>query len=298
VVEAADIVASAVEVTSPMLEQRAQRLRLAMPRTGLAISVDTARMTQVLSNLLANASKFSDPGAEIRMLATLDHDEVVLHVEDTGIGIDPEMLPRVFDAFSQEQQNLARSRGGLGLGLAIVRSLVAMHGGKVSAHSEGRGKGAIFTVRLPHASQHVSALAHAAEVAESAPPRRDVRRILIVDDNRDAAAMLSDMLGALGYITRTAHDGPSALALLDAFRPEIALLDLGLPVMDGYELARAMRASPAAAEARLYAISGYGQARDRARAKEAGFDAHFVKPVDLDAILRAFGTTHTTPASR
>jgi PAS domain S-box-containing protein len=288
VVEMADIVTGAIEVTSPMLEQRTQRLRMVVPRPGLAVCVDTARMTQVVSNLLVNASKYSDPGTEIRISAALEHDEVVLHVDDAGIGIDPEMLPRVFDVFSQEQQTLARSSGGLGLGLAIVRSLVTMHGGNVSAHSAGRGKGATFTVRLPHAAQHVSALAGASELAGPAPQRASARRILIVDDNPDASAMLSDLLGALGHVIQTAHDGPSALALLDAFRPEIALLDLGLPVMDGYELARAMRASPAAAGARLYAVSGYGQERDRARTKDAGFDAHFVKPVDLDAIVRAF----------
>jgi len=288
VVELSEVVARAIEVASPMLEQRHQHLRVSVPHSGLPVLVDSERMTQVIGNLLTNASKYSDPHGEIRMSARRYAGEVALRVEDSGIGIEPEMLPRVFDLFSQERQSLDRSRGGLGLGLAIVRNLVQMHGGTVTAESEGRGRGAAFTIRLPHSRGIAATSTQPSGAPRSMLARRiDSRRVLIVDDNKDAAEMLSDLLTSLGHVARIAPDGPTALTMLETFAPDVALLDLGLPVMDGYDLARRLRSSSAASRARLFAVTGYGKAADRARSREAGFDDHFVKPLELDAIVRA-----------
>jgi PAS domain S-box-containing protein len=286
-IEVAEVVARAIEVASPLLEQRGQHLTVSVPRCGLPVIVDPTRLAQVFSNLLTNASKYTDAGGHVWVTARPEDEHAVVEVRDSGIGIDPEMLPRVFDLFAQEAQSLERARGGLGLGLAIVSSLVKMHGGSVTAESEGRGKGAVFTVRLPR-----SELADSLTAPESAPPlqaaqRIDARRVLIVDDNNEAAELLADVLSSVGHMTRVAHDGPAALAILTEFAPDVALLDIGLPVMDGYELARRMRATPLGASARIYALTGYGQESDRRRSREAGFDAHLVKPVDLNTVVRA-----------
>ncbi|MFT3775801.1 MAG: response regulator [Minicystis sp.] len=208
-------------------------------------------------------------------------------MRDNGIGIDAEMLPRVFDLFTQERQALDRSQGGLGLGLAIVKSLVTMHGGSVSARSEGRGRGSEFEIRLP-ASDRAAPIA--APDPAPLPPERPATpaparsRILVVDDNPDAAELLADSLSALGYALRVAHNGPAALRIAASFAPEVALLDIGLPVMDGYELARRLREQPACARVRLVAITGYGQEADRRRSEEAGFGAHLVKPVPIERL--------------
>jgi signal transduction histidine kinase len=284
-VEMAEVVARAVELTSPLFEQRNQRLRASVPSSGMCVCVDMARMTQVVSNLLTNASKYSDVGDEITIVAERRDDEVVVHVEDRGIGIEADMLPLVFELFSQERQSLARSRGGLGLGLAIVRNLVAMHGGAASAHSEGRGKGSRFSVSVPRCEHDAAATAVLSQPAQT--PSDQTLRILIVDDNEDSAELLSALLRRLGHETRVAHDGAEALALVDDFAPEVAVLDIGLPVMDGYELARELRARSSTRAARLFALTGYGQDGDRKRALEAGFDAHFVKPLDIEDVVRA-----------
>jgi len=210
-------------------------------------------------------------------------DEIVVRVADTGRGIAAEMLPRVFDLFVQEHQNLDRSRGGLGLGLAIVKSLVELHGGRVEATSGGKGKGSTFVVRL---------LAAPVTTATSPITGRTTRlssagiSVLVVDDNVDAASLLSDLLELRGYTTRVAHDAPQALALANDFIPDVALLDIGLPAMDGYELARRLRALPGWSNVRLLAVTGYGQSSDRQRSKEAGFDHHLVKPIDVESLQR------------
>jgi CheY-like chemotaxis protein len=285
--EIADIVAEAIEVTSPLLEQRGQRLRVSVGRPGLVVRIDPQRMTQVLSNLLTNASKYSDTGGEIRIGARAEGTQLVLRVEDAGIGIEPEMLPRVFDLFTQEHQSLDRSRGGLGLGLAIVRNLVTMHGGSVTAESEGRGRGSAFTVILPLCELASAPGAEREPAVPAVPHRSDGRRVMIVDDNVDAAEMVAEMLRLLGHVTQIAPDGPTALRAIEAFAPDVALLDIGLPVMDGYELARQLRAKPGASNLRLFAVTGYGQDEDRRRSRDAGFDGHLVKPLDLDAVVRA-----------
>jgi CheY-like chemotaxis protein len=216
------------------------------------------------------------------MSAALEGGEVVLRVRDTGIGIEPDMLPRVFDLFTQDRQAIDRAQGGLGLGLAIVRSLVALHGGSVTARSDGRGRGSEFVVRLPHVSMET---ASAESPADGLPPALDTGlRVLVVDDNEDAVFMLAEALTQAGHQTAVAHDGPEALQVAQRFRPDVALLDIGLPVMDGFELARQIRANRDLASVRLVAVTGYGQEHDRRRTQAAGFDAHLVKPVDIQRV--------------
>jgi CheY-like chemotaxis protein len=214
----------------------------------------------------------------------------MLTVRDSGIGIAPEMLPRVFDMFTQERQALARTQGGLGLGLSIVRNLVELHGGTVDARSEGRNRGSEFTVRLPLAAGATADTGAAPASRVQARAEGEGPTVLIVDDNEDAAAMLAEFVRSLGYRVRTAHDGPAALKAAAEIAPRIALLDIGLPVMDGYELAARLREVHRADALRLIAVTGYGQAADRDRTRQSGFDAHLVKPVDLDVLAELLGT--------
>jgi PAS domain S-box-containing protein len=289
-VDMADIVGKAIEMASPMLEQRAHALRVDVPRNVLHVDGDPTRLSQVVSNLVTNAAKYTPPGGQISIGAEPLEGQVVLRVRDSGIGIPPDVLPNIFDLFVQERQAIDRSQGGLGLGLTIVRNLVERHGGSVSAHSEGVGRGSEFIVRLPKARQtRAEASADAGPAATSAARRcgPGTPRILVVDDNEDAAEMLAEALEQKGYPTRVAHDAPTALRLAAEFSPEIAFLDLGLPVMDGYELAAHLRALPALAGLRLIALTGYGQDSDRQRTRQAGFHDHLVKPVGIDDIEAA-----------
>jgi len=217
-------------------------------------------------------------------------------VRDSGIGIRREMLPVVFDLFVQGRQGLDRSEGGLGLGLSIVKALVTLHHGTVEAHSNGPGKGSEFVVLLPSAPFGLAAGEAAVPVAvENAPVSGAIgRRVLLVDDNEDAAASLAEALEDLGHVVEVAHDGPAALAKLETFSPDVALLDIGLPLMDGYELARRIRHEPRLARIRLVSITGYGQHSDKVRAHEAGFDVHLVKPVDLGVIETVLAETAAT----
>ncbi len=295
-VNISDVVAKGIELASPLIEQRRHTLDVHVPRHGLEVDGDSLRLAQVVSNLLANAAKYTEQGGTITVVAERTDGHVLVRVRDTGIGITPEMLPRVFDLFVQERQTLERSQGGLGLGLTIVRSLAQMHGGTVSVHSEGPGRGAEFAVRLPIA---VSAAAPAPLAArgQSATPTADVAsdvRILVVDDNEDAADMLVEALRSRGFRVRDGRDGPAAIRIAAEFKPHIALLDIGLPVMDGYELAQRLRQLPGADGIRLCAVTGYAQEADRERSRAAGFDRHFAKPLDfdvLDAALRELSRT-------
>jgi signal transduction histidine kinase/CheY-like chemotaxis protein len=284
-VDVASVVAKAVETASPLLEERGHRLTTNVPRAGLSIEGDEHRLAQVVSNLLTNAAKYTPASGSIVVSAGRDGDSVLLSVKDSGLGIDPELLPRVFDQFVQGQRGLDRSEGGLGLGLAIVRSLVEMHRGQVCARSEGRGKGSEFIVRLPWAEG--AATERSAVPAAQPSQAFRARRVLVVDDNRDAAQTLGEALEEAGHTTRVTFDAPAALRLAEEFQPEVAVLDIGLPVMDGYELGRRLRALPSLGRLRLIALTGYGQDSDRTRSDEAGFDAHLVKPVDVDAVARA-----------
>ena len=283
-VELSGITAAAVETVQPLMEEREHALHVQV-EPGLMVEADSRRLIQVLVNLLTNAAKYSPRNRPIHLAAGADGDEVVVRVRDEGVGIDPEMLPRVFDLFCQERQSLARSRGGLGLGLAIVRNLVTLHGGSVGAFSEGRDRGSEFVVRLPRLKQPAaSAEAGALPAAEESKPARRAgakpARVLVVDDYALAAESLAMLLQEFGFETQIAHDGAAALAAMTQFQPDIALIDIGLPVMDGYELARSIRSMKQFEDMPLVAVTGYGQESDRARVKEAGFNEHLVKPVD------------------
>ena len=279
-IDIADIVAKALEMNAPAIEERRHVLNVHVPR-GLVVSGDAARLAQVLTNLLTNAAKYTDRAGTITITARLDHDHVEVVVADTGRGIAPETLPRVFDLFSQERQEIDRSEGGLGLGLAIVKSLVLAHGGTVEARSDGKGRGSEFMIRLP-VDPHEATTSESAVVPSTQPAAR--RRILLVDDNADALELLAASLEALGHVTRVATSGSSALQVVADFHPDVVLLDLGLPVMDGFEVARRIRALPDGAKIELVAITGYGRDIDRQRTRAAGFDQHLVKPVALEAL--------------
>jgi signal transduction histidine kinase len=286
--ELGEVCLRGLEMASPLIEQRRQRVDVHVRPEGLPVDVDADRMAQVVANLLTNASKYSDPGRTIRLVAEGSGSRVRFSVRDEGVGIAAEALGHVFDVFFQQKQSLDRSKGGLGLGLAIVRSLVELHGGTVFACSDGPGKGSEFVVELPKAlgREDTTCLTEKPEgVDSSALAARPGKRILIVDDNVDAAESLAEVLTDMGYEVATAEDGPQALELVPRFRPEVCLLDIGLPVMDGYELAERLRDS-FPEHGRLIAVTGYGQAKDRERSSKAGFSGHLVKPVDLDELTR------------
>jgi signal transduction histidine kinase/CheY-like chemotaxis protein/putative methionine-R-sulfoxide reductase with GAF domain len=284
-IEVAGPISTAVETASPLLEQRAQVLSLAVPAAGLPVHADRGRLSQAIANLLTNAAKYTEPRGAISLSAGLEDGRVCIRVSDTGIGIAPETLPTVFELFVQAAGSVARSQGGLGIGLTVVRNLIELHGGSVSAHSAGIGLGSEFVIRLPLADRAALGSSPAVEepVLLSTPHGRR-RRVLLVDDNADIAQALAETVEALGCITRVAYDGPSAIAAAESFQPDLALLDIGLPVMDGYELARRLRRTVATSGVRLVAVTGYGQPSDRERSSEAGFDEHIVKPVGLDTL--------------
>jgi signal transduction histidine kinase/DNA-binding response OmpR family regulator len=289
-VHLADAIAKAAETAAPLFEQQRHELVIAVPRD-LVVDADPARLTQVFANLLTNAAKYTDPGGRVTVVAARDGDEVVAAVTDTGRGIAADMLGRVFELFVQERQNLDRARGGLGLGLAIVRNLVELHGGRVEVSSPGPRLGSTFTVRLPRAPDSgAEAEAAARGAGPDSRPERAIS-VLVVDDNVDAATLLGDLLSSRGYDAHVAHDAREALQLAADFVPDVALLDIGLPVMDGYELARRLRALPAWRGVKLLALTGYGQSADRARSIDVGFDHHLVKPIDLATLERYLPAT-------
>lgn len=306
-VELWTVVARAIEMASPLLEQRSHHLTVDVPRDGMVVEVDQVRFAQVLSNLLSNAAKYTDPGGHIAISAACADDEVTVTVTDTGLGIRPEILPKLFEPFVQADRTLVRAQGGLGLGLALVKSLVALHGGRVSAKSEGLQRGSEFTVTIP-AMVGGRPAAGTVSKPKSQPgsgpgpgpgpedeprvqPRPAVevparkKRVLIVDDNPDSADLLAETFLVLGQETAVAYDGPQALACVQSFTFDVALLDIGLPVMDGYELAGRLRELTGARRVLLIAVTGYGQEADRERSRTAGFDAHFTKPIDIDRLV-------------
>ncbi len=269
----------ALEMASPMLEQHGHHVTSRVA-PGLTVRADAARLAQVFSNLLTNAARYTPPGGHIDVHGAREADEIVVAVTDDGIGIEPELLPRIFDIFVQGgARSRSRAVGGLGLGLALVKSLMALHGGGVTAESDGPGHGTRFVVRLPAAD------ATAPESVRMRPLAASVarKRVLIVDDNADAAELLATAFELAGHEVRVAYDGAQALAAAADFDPEVAVLDLGLPVLDGYELGRRLRASHPSLS--MIALSGYARDADRARTEEAGFDRHFAKPVDLATLL-------------
>ncbi|HYQ16515.1 MAG TPA: ATP-binding protein [Polyangiaceae bacterium] len=273
----------AVEVASPLFDAKQHRLQLEVPGD-LFVSVDAVRFTQVVANLLNNAAKFTPRGGQIRLRALSDADMVTIELTDDGAGIEPEQLERIFEPFVQARRDDGIAQGGLGLGLSLVRDLVRMHEGTVEARSEGLGKGSTFVIQLPASAPRAESPQLPSGPHESPAPGL---RILVVDDNEDAAEMLVLLLRNRGHIVRAAGDGSSALKLAAELEPDVAVLDLGLPVMDGYELAGRLRELCAPRALRLIAITGYGQPDDRARTKAAGFELHLVKPVDLQRLEAA-----------
>ncbi len=275
----AAIVAEAIEMARPLLDQRRQRLSVNIVIGQLFITADRHRLVQVFQNLLVNASKYTPEGGSVDVSARAIGEAIVVDVKDTGAGIDPELMGSLFDPFVQGTRTLDNARGGLGIGLTIVKRLIELHGGTVSATSAGRGQGSCFTIALPRSKTLLPTPAAAAQRAVAFAPLR----VLVVDDNEDAAALLAAALSRQGHRVAVAHDGPRALEIARQHRPDVALLDIGLPMMDGYELARLLRSSMPSV--RLIAVTGYGQNADKARAFAAGFELHLVKPVDVDALL-------------
>ncbi|MEO6281347.1 ATP-binding protein [Roseateles sp.] len=281
-VDLAAVIASAVEAGAPAMQERRHRLTVAVPAPlpGLAVLGDAARLEQCVVNLLANAAKYTDPGGDIRVDLRREGDTAIIRVQDSGAGIAPDVLAGVFDLFVQSARTLDRAQGGLGIGLSVVRRLVEMHGGHVSASSPGVGGGASFEIRLPLTT--LAAPAAALAPAAGPPPRR----VLLIDDNEDAAESMAWMLRADGHEVQIGFSAEDALTLAVAWRPDVVLLDIGLPRMDGYEVARRLRADPAAAPMRLVALTGYGRQEDLQRSAQAGFDGHLVKPVGMEALAR------------
>jgi CheY-like chemotaxis protein len=242
---------------------------------------DPTRLDQVLDNLLENAIKFTPRGGTITVRVEPDGNSAVVRVRDTGMGIEEEMLPHLFNTFTQGEQPLARSRGGLGLGLAVAKGIVELHGGSISAHSEGIGKGAEFRLSVPLVGEPPALT----ERPPTVEPTSQAQRVLIVEDNRDAADSLADLLEIFGYQVRVAYSGTEGIEAAHLFRPRVVLCDIGLPGLDGYEVARRLRTTADTADARLIAITGYGTDVDSEKARDAGFDMHLVKPVDPDRLL-------------
>ncbi len=287
--ELAEVVTQALEISARLLAPHDVVVDVAV--TGLVVDADPSRLSQAIANIVGNAGKYTEPRGRITVAAAVEGADVVLRVRDTGIGIEPDMLPRIFDMYVQARHAVNRAGGGLGLGLAIAESLVRMHGGSIAASSPGKGQGTEFAIRLP-----LAAPLAAPDRADQANPDGDWAgvpggdtRVLVVDDNRDAADVVAWSLSAMGYATEVAYDGAEAVELARRFHPQVAVLDIGLPSLDGYELAARLRDDPDVTVLVTIALTGYGQRSDRARSREAGFTAHLVKPVDidqLDALIR------------
>jgi PAS domain S-box-containing protein len=287
-VDLAEVVGHAVEIVRPLCEDRGIELSVAVPQDPVWLDADPARLEQVLSNLLTNAVKFTEDSGGIALGAEREGQEIVIRVRDTGVGIAADLLPRIFDLFMQGDRSIDRARDGLGIGLTLSRNLVELHGGTIEARSEGVGKGSEFVVRLPLAADTVPDTVAAPASASSPRPLR----VLVVDDSEDTAETMGTLLEMAGHTIQKAHSGPAALEAAAAFRPDVILLDIGLPGLDGYQVAQRLREDPILKDVILIAASGYGQEEDLRRSKEAGIDRHLVKPVDpreLQEILAAVG---------
>lgn len=284
-IDLADVVGQAIETVAPLTEQKRQSLSVQSPPAGPFVHADAARLVQVVSNLLSNAAKFTPEGGSIAVAVREEAGKAVVDVRDTGIGIAAEDLQSIFMLFTQGDQGIDRAQGGLGLGLAIARSIALLHGGELSAYSDGPGNGSTFSLTLPLGAPPSLPAMDAPETQ----PGPQGQRVLIVDDNLDAAGTLAELLEAWDCRTRVAADGAQALQLLRESPADVAILDIGLPGMNGYELAQHIRGEPGGRAMRLIALTGYGQASDRERTRAAGFDEHLVKPVDFELLARALG---------
>ncbi|HEX4915633.1 MAG TPA: ATP-binding protein [Vicinamibacterales bacterium] len=285
----ADVLNLAIATVRPHIDEHRHQLTVSLPREQIIVDADEARLAQVFANVLHNACKYTENGGEIVVSVALPNEsEVEVAIRDNGIGIPPEFLPRLFQKFSQVAPALERSQGGLGLGLALVHGIVTLHDGKVEARSSGVGRGSEFVVRLPV----VAIDAAATEPPSAEPASRPVvsRRVLVVDDNRDSADSLALLLRLAGHLVETAHDGAAALDAAERFQPDAILLDLGMPRLSGYEVCERIRARPWGQSILMIAQTGWGQAQDRARTLEAGFDAHLTKPIDPDVVQQMLAT--------
>nr|WP_263430013.1 ATP-binding protein [Nannocystis pusilla] len=289
-IDLATVVLRGIETSRPVVDSKGHRLEFACPPDPVWVRADPTRIAQVVGNLVNNAAKYTEPGGEIVVRLEREDGDAVIRVRDSGIGIPEEMLAEVFDLFTQVNRSLDRSQGGLGIGLALVKRLVGIHGGQVEAHSDGPGLGSEFVVRLPlHDGERVGAEAPPTEKPSVAGPSL---RVLVIDDNRDAAELLAALLGMLGHTVQTAADGPSGIEAALAFVPQIVLCDIGLPLLDGYGVVAQLRGRPEFAATRFIALTGYGRAEDRQRSLASGFHAHLIKPVGLaklKALLRPPG---------
>lgn len=283
-VELGSVLTKTVEMVTLLMEQRGHSLRVNIPGSGMRWRGDSVRLAQVVSNLLTNAARYTPPGGQIQLDVQRDGETVVITVMDNGQGIAADVLPRIFELFYQGARNVHRAEGGLGVGLALVRSLVSAHGGSVDAHSAGPGMGSTFTVRLRLAPELLEEVSEPTLLDVSQGPSR---KILVVDDNEDAADLLAEVLRDAGHCVRVAYEPATALAVALAFKPEVALLDVGLPVMDGYELAAQIRRELGEASPRIFALTGFGQPGDQEKSAAAGLEGHFVKPVDATCVLAA-----------
>jgi signal transduction histidine kinase/ActR/RegA family two-component response regulator len=296
----ADVVSSAVETARPLIDAAGHKLTISVPERPIFLDADLTRLAQVLSNLLTNSAKYTERGGRIWLTALRRDDLVVVSVRDTGIGIPAEALTRIFDMFSQVERTNERTIGGLGIGLALVKGLVEMHGGSVTVESSGPDQGSTFTVTLPMLeNEHVQVAQPDIDLAQTGSTRK--RRVLVVDDNRDSAISMAIMLNLLGNEVRTAHDGVEAVELAESFRPEVILMDVGMPRQNGYEATRRIRERPWGKKLTVVALTGWGQEGDRLQSRQAGCDGHLVKPVslvDLEKLLSelAGARSHATAA--
>ncbi len=289
-VDVARIVGDAIETSRPVIEAGNHELVVRLPETPLMLDADPLRLSQVIANLLNNAAKYTDHGGRIRLLAEHADGEAVIRISDNGIGIARDMLPHVFDMFTQVDRSQRRSQGGLGIGLTLVQRLVAMHGGRVEVSSEGAGQGSEFMIVLPLAAGEPAVPGYLADPPAPAAP--SPLRILVADDNRDAAESLAALLSLLGNEVRIAYSGDAVLEMIAAYEPAVLLLDLGMPGMDGYEVARRVAARPELAGVTLVALSGWGQAEDLRKCMAAGFHHHLVKPVGVETLKSLFARLH------
>ena len=280
----AEILRRTVDGARALMDERGHSLTLTVPAEAIHLEADAARVEQAVANLLTNAAKYTDPGGTVTVTAERDGEDAVVRVRDDGIGIAPEVLPRVFDLFTQGDRSLDRAQGGLGIGLTLVRRIVELHGGTVEAHSPGVRGGAEFVLRLPALPATADAAAVSVPASSPRPRDRHPARVLMVEDNPDAAESLVMILELLGHHVRVVHDGLAAVEAARANVPDVLLIDIGLPGMNGYEVAQAIRRDPALKHLVLVALTGYGRPEDKAQAMAAGFDYHLAKPVDLDAL--------------
>jgi CheY-like chemotaxis protein/anti-sigma regulatory factor (Ser/Thr protein kinase) len=273
----AEAVHTAVETASPAIEEGGHELTVSLPGTPVILDADLTRLTQVFGNLLSNSAKYTPKGGRIGLSAERRNGEVLISVRDTGIGIPEQFLPTIFDMFSQVDRSFERSSGGLGIGLALVRGLVEMHGGTVSAASAGENKGSTFTITLPV----VVGRREPTDPPQATATIGPMLRILVVDDSRDGAESMAAMLGLLNHDVSTAHDGVEAVEAAQRFRPDVILMDVGMPRLNGLDATRRIREQPWGKEIRIIALTGWGQENDRERSRDAGCDGHMVKPVSL-----------------